>query len=52
MFRIVGVMSTVLQSIIIESSIANQSRKQNNKKRKTQLIFNYHCYTYQERSVV
>ena len=50
MFRILGVRSSCITiHIVIESSIANQIIKE---KRKEELIFNYHCYSYQERSVV
>ena len=52
MLRIVGIRSTVLQSIVIESSIANQVNEEKKRERTTQLISNYHCCTYQERSVV
>ena len=52
MFSIVGVRSTLLQSIVIESSIANQINEEKKEERQTKLIFNYHCCTNHERAVV
>ena len=44
---------TVLQSIVIESSAANQinKEKKGREKRERQLIFNYHCYIYLSRKI-